>query len=176
MTVPLEELKDGAHVTGKTIAELGYGNTPVDLITFTAKDEAKKTDESYVLLTNVNRNADMIALSAIDSANTKPSLAKPVPWSQITGVDVTLAPINGTISVDNLDDSFFITLRREMTSGTLQLVTVSKQVRLRLTDFVSEYDFPSYKYPPGMQTDYIKPIEDNLMKQEGFSSPIGGKS
>ena len=28
VTIPLDEIRDGAQITGKTIAELGYGNTP----------------------------------------------------------------------------------------------------------------------------------------------------
>ena len=35
VTIPLDELKDGAHIRGKTIAELGYGNTPAGMIAYT---------------------------------------------------------------------------------------------------------------------------------------------
>lgn len=171
VTVPVSELKDGAHVTGKTIAELGYGNTPVDLLAFEAKDDAGKLQQ-YVLLTNVNRNAETIPLASIVAANTKPGLSKPVSWSKTEGVDVIDSPISDSLRIDSLDDQFFVTMRRNMKSGELQLVTVAKQFKLRISDFVSEYNFPSYTYPPGMQTEYIKPITDGLMREEGFSAPI----
>ena len=37
VTIPLDSIRDGAHVSGKTIAELGYGNTPIDFISYMAK-------------------------------------------------------------------------------------------------------------------------------------------
>ncbi len=171
VTIPLDALKDGAHVTGKTIGEMGYGNTPIDMLTFDAKND-KGAMQSYALLTNVNRNAETIPMASIVEANRKPGLSKPVPWSQLAGVDVIQSPISGSLDIDNLDDQHFVTLRRDTASGALQLVSIQKWVKLRLSDFVSEYDFPSYKYPPGMQTDYIKPVEDNLMHEEGYASPV----
>jgi hypothetical protein len=49
---------------------------------------------------------------------------------------------------------------------------ISKQLNLRITDFLSEYDFPSYSYPPGFQADYIKPIERQFMNDEGFEDIV----
>jgi hypothetical protein len=34
VTIALKDLKDGAHVVGKTIGELGWGSYPVDMVTF----------------------------------------------------------------------------------------------------------------------------------------------
>lgn len=36
VTLPVASLEDGARITGKTIAELGYGNTPLEVIAFSA--------------------------------------------------------------------------------------------------------------------------------------------
>lgn len=35
---PLSALRDNGRITGKTIAELGFGNTPGDLLTYNARD------------------------------------------------------------------------------------------------------------------------------------------
>jgi hypothetical protein len=51
-------------------------------------------------------------------------------------------------------------------------VTISKQLKLRITDFLSEYDFPSYSYPQGLQADYIKPLENQFMNDEGFKDIV----
>jgi NADPH-dependent glutamate synthase beta subunit-like oxidoreductase len=51
--IPLEDLKDGAHIRGKTVAELGYGNTPADMIAYTKTDQGKAED--FLLLVNFNR-------------------------------------------------------------------------------------------------------------------------
>ena len=172
VAIPVSELRDGAHVTGKTVAELGYGNTPKDMVVYSATDEAGKPTE-FLTVTNVNRNAETIPIASLAQAVDGPGLTKAVPWSQVTGVDVIQSPISGALATDNLDPKFFVVARRDPGSGDLQLVTVQKDVKLRLSDFISEYDFPSYSYPPGKQTQYIKPIEDTLMHEEGFTSPDG---
>ena len=51
--IPLSELKDGAQVRGEMIGELGYGNTPLDIVSYT--DPMDKND--YVLVTNSSRSA-----------------------------------------------------------------------------------------------------------------------
>src|SRR5215510_5293235 len=43
-TIPLDDIKDGAHLRGKTIAELGYGNTPADLIAYSKTEDGKARD------------------------------------------------------------------------------------------------------------------------------------
>ena len=170
VAVPVSALTDGAHVTGKTIAELGYGNTPIDMVAYSAPDQAGKPVD-YLTITNANRNAATITVASIAKAVTRPSLSKPVPWSVITGVEVVQSPISSAIAMDNLDDKNFVMARRDLASGNLQLVTLQKGYKLRISDYISEYDFPTYVYPKGKQTSYIKPIEDDLMRQEGFAAP-----
>jgi hypothetical protein len=170
VTIPLDELKDGAHVRGKTIAELGYGNTPVDLLNFSLTDNGKTTN--YVLLTNVNRNGETVPLDSIAAANTQPGLEDPVQFAQIKGVPVVQAPLSGVVHLDNYNDGFFLALRRDLESGEAELVTISKQINTRVTDHLDEYDFPSYTYPSGFQTDYIKPLIHRLMRDEGFKDIV----
>ncbi|APD08236.1 hypothetical protein UJ101_02738 [Flavobacteriaceae bacterium UJ101] len=45
---PLDEIKDGAKITGKTIAELGYGNTPVDLLAYKGQDMEQNTFDVFL--------------------------------------------------------------------------------------------------------------------------------
>ncbi|MEL7218814.1 MAG: hypothetical protein AAGK01_10335, partial [Pseudomonadota bacterium] len=51
VTIPVSDLTDEAHVTGKTIAELGYGNTPLDVISFSAANFQGEVS-NYVLVVN----------------------------------------------------------------------------------------------------------------------------
>ena len=171
VAIPVADLKDGAHITGKTIAELGYGNTPIDMVAYSAPDETGKPTD-YLTITNVNRNAATIPVASLAAAVAGPGLTKDVPWSVITGVDVVQSPIAGAIAIDNFSDKQFVLARRDLATGSLQLVTLQKAVKLRISDYISEYDFPSYVYAPGKQTQYIKPIEDGLMKEEGYASPV----
>ncbi len=169
VTIPLDELKSGVHVRGKTIAELGYGNTPSDMVSYVGTEEGKKVP--YLLLTNYERSADLIPLSSIAESNNKPGFERPVPWGDITGVNLTYLPLAGVTRIDNLDDKYLIVVRQDPEQSKTQLVTFNKDIRLRVTDFVSEYDFSDYKYPKGYQSTFIKPIEDTLIREEGVQSP-----
>ncbi len=94
VTIPLDELKDGAHVRGKTIAELGYGNTPADLIAYTKTDRGKTED--FLLLINFERGSSIIPVSQVEAASARPGIETLVPFGQIVGLDVMPAPLVGT--------------------------------------------------------------------------------
>jgi hypothetical protein len=64
--IPLDELKDGAHIRGKTIAELGYGNTPADLIAYSKTDQGKTED--FLMLVNFERGSSIIPVSELEAA------------------------------------------------------------------------------------------------------------
>jgi len=66
---PLSALKDGAHVHGDVIGELGYGANPVDMLTFTSPADSK----DYLLVTIDTRSASQIALSELASAPPEPT-------------------------------------------------------------------------------------------------------
>ena len=172
VTIPLEDLKDGAHIRGKAIAELGYGNTPADMISYSAKDPSGKPQDMLMLL-NYQRSGNIIPVAAIEAANEKPGIDKPVPAGQIVGVQTVEAPLVGATRIDNLDNQFFIVVRRALEKDTLQLVTFDKAMLFRLTDYVSEYNFPQYSYGnDAFQLKYYKPAHDTLKKQEGFPELI----
>jgi hypothetical protein len=66
---PLSALKDGAHVRGEVIGELGYGANPVDMFTFTSPADSK----DYLLVTIDTRSASQIAVSDLASAPPEPT-------------------------------------------------------------------------------------------------------
>jgi hypothetical protein len=61
---PLSALKDGAHVRGDVIGELGYGANPLDMMIFTSPADSK----DYLLVTIDTRSASQIAVSDLASA------------------------------------------------------------------------------------------------------------
>jgi len=61
VTFPIAELKGGAKVTGKTVAELGNGNSPLDMITY------QKDGKEYLLLTNTKRGVMKVSTEEITS-------------------------------------------------------------------------------------------------------------
>ncbi|MDB5322253.1 MAG: hypothetical protein JWN40_3884, partial [Phycisphaerales bacterium] len=169
--IPLDEIKDGAHVRGKTIAELGYGNTPADLITYSKPENGQSRD--YLMLLSFERGGSAIPLSQVEAANAKPGLESPVQYSQLAGLDPIAAPLAGAIRIDNFDDQSFIVVRRRLEQDRLQLVTVGKDLSFRLTDFISEYTFASYSFKgDAFQLKYAKPRIDTMLKAEGFADHI----
>jgi hypothetical protein len=66
---PLSALKDGAHVRGDVIGELGYGANPLDMLTFTSPADSK----DYLLVTIDTRSASQIAVSELASAPPEPT-------------------------------------------------------------------------------------------------------
>jgi len=167
--IPLDELKDGVHIRGKTIAELGYGNTPADLIAYTKKTEQGKT-EDFLMLVNFERGSSIIPVSELEAASARPGIETLVPFGQIVGLDVVSAPLAGTMRLDNLDEKSFIVVRRQLEKDALQLVTVGKELSFRLTDHISEYAFPQYSFiGDAFQLEYIKPVQDRLLVHEGFA-------
>jgi hypothetical protein len=171
ITIPLDELKDGAHIRGKTIAELGYGNTPAGMIAYTKTDQGKTED--LLMLVNFERGASVIPVSQVQAASAKPGFETMVPFGQIAGLDTTPAPLAGAMRIDNLDEKSFIVVRRQLERDALQLVTIGKDLSFRLSDFVSEYAFQEYSFKGNdFQLKYIKPRQDLLLKEEGFADQI----
>src|SRR5262249_24889560 len=169
--IPLDDLKDGAHIRGKTIAELGYGNTPADMIAYTMTNQGKT--EEFLMLVNFDRGSSIIPVSELEAASARPGIEKMVPYGKIAGLDVMPAPLVGTLRLDNLDENSFIVLRRRLEKDALQLVTIGKELSFRLTDHVSEYGFPQYSFKRDeFQLKNAKPRVDMMLKHEGFADKI----
>jgi hypothetical protein len=66
---PLASLKDGAHVRGDVIGELGYGANPIDMLTFTDPFDQKE----YLLVTIDTRSASRIAILDLGTAKPEPT-------------------------------------------------------------------------------------------------------
>ena len=142
--IPLDQLKDGAHIAARTIGEMGWGSAPVGMVSY------KLGEDDYVLLANSSRQADLMAVADIAKGAALPGLDKPIEWpaAPYSGVKATMTPMAAAMRIDNLDDKLLLALRREGPSGRMQLVSIPKGVYLRLSDFVNEYDFKDYVYPP----------------------------
>jgi hypothetical protein len=66
---PLAALKDGAHVRGDVIGELGYGSNPLDMLTFKNPFDQKE----YLLVTIDVRSASRIAVTDLGTAMPEPT-------------------------------------------------------------------------------------------------------
>lgn len=116
---PLDELKPGMHVKGRTVAEMGSGNSPVDMVTM------KKGGESFLMMANSSRPVFKVKYKSIE--NYQGALTTPVEESFATaGVDFVSLPVTNVIQLDKLDDTRMILLQRR-SNGSLDLWTSSER-------------------------------------------------
>ncbi|MCR9193313.1 MAG: hypothetical protein NXH88_01200 [Hyphomonas sp.] len=167
VTMPTAELADGAHVTGTTIAELGYGNTPLEVLSFTAYDMQQNASQ-FVLVINRELQADLISLDAVTEAANGPGLTTPVAMMSEAGVETSQIPMSGVYQAADQDPQFLLTLKRNLDTGAMDLVSFRKGVYLRLSDFISEYDFPDYEYADNQGGEAIRGFHNLLKAEEGF--------
>lgn len=161
VTIALKDLKDGAHVVGKTVAELGWGSAPVDMVAFDAGQGP------MVLLTNSHKSADFMAVSDIAAASAQPGLKAPIKWptEPYLGVKAIPVPISGIAKLGEQDKDFLGALRRNEASGAMELVSMRKGAFLRISDFINEYDFADYRYSP---KDPFRELHQLLRGEEGY--------
>lgn len=102
---PLSELKDGVHTKGRTVAELGSGNSPLDMISY------EKEGKKYFLMSNSNRPVMRIKYESI--AGFEKSLTEPVEeFAVAKGVPYDNLPFPYVLQMDNLDKENVIYIQR----------------------------------------------------------------
>jgi len=116
---PTSDFKAGQHVKGRTVAELGSWNTPLDMIVM------EKEGKSYLLLANSSRALMKIDLSDVSSYSG--SLTEPIEDRGGTaGVDFIALPFVNVLQLDKLSEEEFVMLQRTAT-GDLQLYSSSNR-------------------------------------------------
>lgn len=116
---PINELKDGKHLKGRTIAELGSGNSPLDIISF------KKGNDTEFYMSNSNR--PVMRINFKDIVNFKESLTKPVEeFGTATGLTYDNLPFVNVQQMDDLDEENVLILRRR-NDGNLYLHNRNKK-------------------------------------------------
>ncbi len=112
---PMRTLIAGQHVKGRTIAELGNWNTPLDMITM------NKGGKSYLLLANSSRALMKISYEKMSAF--KESLTEPIgERSGTAGVDFVALPFVNVQQLDQLNQNSFLMLQR-LGDGKLNLRT-----------------------------------------------------
>lgn len=110
---PLKELKNGAHLKGRTVAELGAGNSPLDMISF------EKEGKQYFVMSNTNRPVMRFKYETI--ANFKDTMTEHIKdFGVAEGVAYDNLPMVNVLQLDNLDKEKVIYLQR-MSDGDLVL-------------------------------------------------------
>ena len=99
---PTAEMGNGAHITGKTIAELGSGNYPTDMVVI------QKNDKACLIISNNNRTMMHIDMDDI------PKQVEGLMEKSGTMTGVPYIPLTGGVvyQMDNYDEDHVLTLRR----------------------------------------------------------------
>lgn len=115
----LADLKTKQHLRGTTLAELGGGNRPLDMIAFT------KEGQRRLLIANSDRT--LMSMSAADIEKATP-MTKGVDAAYVSGgvPYLSIAEI-GITQLDNLNDGFVVVVQRDIEDGSLNLRSLSKK-------------------------------------------------
>jgi hypothetical protein len=112
---PLDELKSGVHVKGRTVAEMGSGNSPLDMVTM------KNKEGMVLVMSNSSRPVMAVKEKAIEDF--QGSLTTPVEEGFGTaGAHFVSMPMVNVLQMDKLDDERFVVMQRKA-NGDLDLWT-----------------------------------------------------
>jgi hypothetical protein len=120
VTLTRAELVAGKHVRGKTVAELGGGNRPFDMIRYT---NAK--GKEYILVANSNRTLTRLDPEQLAAAKPMTSSVKQA-WEP-AGVGYLPVAIVGVLQLDNYNATNVVMLKRDIESGSLDVVSETMQ-------------------------------------------------
>src|SRR5262249_14887767 len=102
---PIKALSPGTKLKGKTVAELGNRNRPLDMIVY------EKGGKSYLLLANSSRGVMKISTDKIEQAE---KIESPVPGGGTRGQTYeTIASWKGVDQLDKLDSEHALVVRHE---------------------------------------------------------------
>lgn len=111
------DLKAQKHVRGTTLAELGGGSRPLDMIQVT------RNGESFVLIANSNRTIYKMNVSNIEKSD---PITTPVDGIFVSsGTPFVATGYIGVLHLDNLNSKFVVAVQRDIETGELNLVSIS---------------------------------------------------
>jgi len=109
--IPAEALKPGSKVVGTTVAELGNGNQPLDMVVYS------KEGKDYLLMTNTKHGLIKVKLEGIDKVE---PITKPV--KGLAGLTYDkIAELKDVVQIDKLDSARFVYLSKDGTLDTVPL-------------------------------------------------------
>lgn len=97
---PVADLKPGTHLKGTTVAELGNGNRPLDMVVY------RKDGKQFLLLANNRRGVMKITTDGIDKAE---SITERVGGTKGQAYQ-TIAELKGVMQLDKLDETHALVL------------------------------------------------------------------
>ncbi len=116
VSIPVGDLKPGAHVVSKTLAEFGSGNMPIDIIKY------KSAGKDMLMMSNSSKT--LIRINPADIDVNEKGLTEPMQKGQYTvGLKHDVLSGQGVTQIDNLNSNNILLLQRQR-NGTLDLLSL----------------------------------------------------
>ena len=114
--IPISQLKPGERIRGTTIAELGNGNQPLDMIVY------EKGGKEYILMANSKRGVMKISIEGIDKSQ---GLTQPIRGGGKAGLPYeTIASLKGVVQLDKLDKDHAVILTNTPSGMNLETIAL----------------------------------------------------
>jgi len=111
----MDELQPGKHVKGRTVAEMGAGNSPLDMVTL------KRNNDEVLVMTNSKHPLAKVDYKNI--ASFEGTLSEPVKGT--AGVGFTATPMKDVLQMDKLDDTQVVLMQKKE-NGDVDLWTANE--------------------------------------------------
>lgn len=111
----MDELKAGTHVKGRTVAEMGSGNSPIDMLTL------KNNSEEVLVMANTKHPVAKVNYKNI--ASFEGTLTEPVKGT--AGVNFTATPLTNVMQMDKLGETQVVMLQKKA-NGDVDLWTANE--------------------------------------------------
>lgn len=144
VAIDLDAIEDGAKITARTLMDYGNGQ-PLDMISYSMNGE------DMLFLTNNSRSPYVIPVASLNGAKgvTPDDLPRggqsdmsPVMPVGATGKTVMFDGMS--LHMAALGDSLFVSLTRDLYTGSLNMDSNFNMFPNRLHNLVAEFDFPQY--------------------------------
>lgn len=118
VTFAIDEVKNGGHIMGKTAAELGSNNRPIDIVSF------ERGGQQHIILSNSNRSAmrfnpqDLVKQETLKEPLEARFESRGAPYVQL--------PLVQVLQLDNLNEDNLAIIERSA-NGALNFRSLSKQ-------------------------------------------------
>ena len=164
---PLTEVKSKEQLRGVTVAELGGGKRPLDVISF--NDDGV----NYILIANSDRTLMQISSEDLDKQEGVVKGPTRVPPYASTGVKYLSIAEIGIMQLDDFNDQAYLVVQRSMDDGSLNLRSKGKlkpssiKIRglveeLRLSGKLTEAEQAIVKYEQGGDNRTVSVMYYNL--------------
>lgn len=119
VTFQLDELRRAERLRGKTLAELGWGNIPTDMVSY------EHDGEGYLLVANNRRGTMKLRRADIEAAAAGSGITSEAEVR--AGVDYQTVPLGAVLQLSDLDAGHVLVLGRSLEDGSAYLEARGKE-------------------------------------------------